>query len=160
MTGWIERRETAARRPLGRLLAGRDQEEEPDICATQRGRALSGGRGHARPRGRLRRRAETRPHGQVFDAWLTSALEVRVKEGTLKASTATSYRSMVEEHLRPAFGHYRSDRLTLAEVEAWRQGLAEQIEAGTLAGKTYQTFGTCSTPSRTGPAIRPAPSRP
>src|SRR5262245_16313065 len=63
---------------------------------------------------------------KVFDQWLTSALEVRVKEGTLKPSTAKSYRSMVEEHLRPAFAHYRSDHLTLAPIEAWRAALAEK----------------------------------
>jgi integrase len=77
---------------------------------------------------------------KVLDLWLTGALEVRVKEGSLKPSTARSYRSMVEEHLRPAFGHYRSDRLTLAVIEAWRSGIADKIGAGTVAGKTYQNL--------------------
>ena len=75
--------------------------------------------------------------GDVFDSYLEHALEVRVQEGSLKPSTMKSYRSMIEEHFRPAFGAYRSDRLTLGVIEAWRKGIAEQIAAGTVAPKTY-----------------------
>jgi len=75
--------------------------------------------------------------GDVFDRWLEHSLDVRVKEGSLKPSTAKSYKSMVAEHLRPAFGSYRSDRLTLAVVEQWRAGVAAQIAAGTMAPKFY-----------------------
>lgn len=75
--------------------------------------------------------------GEVFDRWLELALDVRMKEGSLKPSTAKSYRSMVEEHLRPAFGAYRSDRFTLLVVEQWRAGIAEKIAAGTMAPKFY-----------------------
>ena len=74
--------------------------------------------------------------GAVFDRWLTHSVEVRLKEGTLKPSTASAYRSVLDEHLRPAFGAYRSDRLTLGAVEEWRRSLAERIAAGTLAPKT------------------------
>src|SRR5262245_36258485 len=58
--------------------------------------------------------------GEVFDRWLELDLAVRIQEGSLKPSTAKSYRSMIAEHLRPAFGAHRSDRLTLAVVEQWR----------------------------------------
>ena len=59
------------------------------------------------------------------------------EEGTLKPSTGKSYRSTVAEHLKPAFGAYRSDRFTLGVVEAWRAGIAEKIWTGTLAPKFY-----------------------
>jgi integrase len=75
--------------------------------------------------------------GEVFDRWLEHALDVRVKEGSLKPSTAKSYRSMLAEHLRPAFAAYRSDRFTLVVVEQWRARIAEQISAGTMAPKFY-----------------------
>jgi len=77
------------------------------------------------------------PIGYVFDQWVKLELDVRLKEGSLKPSTAKSYRSMLDEHLRPAFGAYRSDRLTLAVVEEWRARVAAQIAAGTMASKTY-----------------------
>lgn len=75
--------------------------------------------------------------GEVFDRWLEHSLSVRVKEGSIKPSTAKSYRSMVAEHLKLAFGPYRSDRLTLAVVEQWRAGLATKIADGTMAPKFY-----------------------
>src|SRR5688572_15160993 len=52
-------------------------------------------------------------------------------------STAKSYRSMVEEHFREAFGKVRSDRFTLERVEEWRAGIAEQIKADTMSPKFY-----------------------
>src|SRR5262245_17541679 len=139
MTGWIERRETAGgvrydacwragTKKKSRTFARRKEAER--FLATMVTHVHEGGY------------VETKPllMNRVFDTWLAGALEVRVKEGSLKVSTAKAYRSMVEEHLRPAFGHFRSDRLTLAEIEAWRHGMAEQIEAGTMAGKTYQNL--------------------
>src|SRR5262245_60417951 len=75
--------------------------------------------------------------GEVFDRWLELALDVRVKERSLKPSTAKSYRSMVEEHLRPAFSGYQSDRFTLLVVEQWRAAIAEKIADGRLAPKFY-----------------------
>lgn len=75
--------------------------------------------------------------GEVFDRWLEHSLAVRLKEGSLKPSTAKSYTSMIEEHLRPAFGAYRSDRITLAVVEEWRARVAEKIAASTMAPKFY-----------------------
>lgn len=77
------------------------------------------------------------PLGEVFDRWLTHSLKVRVQEGSLKPSTAKSYRSMLKEHLRPAFADYRSDRLTMEAIEEWRAGLAAKIAEGTLAPKFY-----------------------
>jgi len=75
--------------------------------------------------------------GEVFDRWLEHSLNVRAKEGSIKPSTAKSYKSMVAEHLRPAFGSYRSDRLSVAVVEQWRAGVADKIADGTMAGKFY-----------------------
>jgi integrase len=75
--------------------------------------------------------------GEVFERWLDLDLAVRAKEGSLKQSTAKSYRSMLAEHLKPAFAAYRSDRFTLGVVEQWRKGIAEKIAAGTMAPKTY-----------------------
>jgi integrase len=77
------------------------------------------------------------PMGRVFDEWAALELDVRLKEGSLKPSTGKSYRSMLAEHLRPAFGAYRSDRFTLAVVEHWRAGIATQIAAGALSPKFY-----------------------
>lgn len=74
---------------------------------------------------------------EVFDRWTEHSLGVRLKEGSLRPSTAKSYKSMLNEHLRPAFGKVRSDRLTLAAVEAWRKDIAEGIAAGTIAPKFY-----------------------
>src|SRR5437867_761657 len=65
--------------------------------------------------------------GEVFDRWLEHALDVRLAEGSLKPSTGKSYRLMVDEHLRPAFAAYRSDRFTLTVVEEWRAGIAKKI---------------------------------
>src|SRR5262245_4803468 len=75
--------------------------------------------------------------GEVFDRWLEHSLDVRLKEGSVKPSTVKSYRSMVAEHLRPAFAAYRSDRLTLAAIEQWRAGLAARIADGTMAPKFF-----------------------
>ncbi len=75
--------------------------------------------------------------GEVFDRWLEHSLEIRVQEGSIKPSTAKSYRSMLAEHLRPAFASYRSDRLTLAVIEQWRAGLAARIGDGTMAPKFF-----------------------
>src|SRR5262245_42091148 len=139
MTGWIERRDTAAgARWDACWRAGTKKKSRTFERRKEAERFLAAVVTHVHEGDYV----ETKPTltDKVFDAWLTGALEVRVKEGTLKVSTAKAYRSMVEEHLRPAFGHYRSDRFTLAEVETWRQGLADQIEAGTLAGKTYQNL--------------------
>jgi integrase len=72
----------------------------------------------------------------VFARYLEHEVDVRVQEGSLKPSTVKSYKSMIQEHLEPAFGAYRSDRLTLATVEAWRKDLAGRVAAGTLAPKT------------------------
>jgi len=74
---------------------------------------------------------------EVFDRWLEHSLEIRLREGSLKPSTAKSYQCMVKQHLRPAFGAYRSDRFTLLVVEEWRAGVAAKIAAGTMAPKFY-----------------------
>jgi|SRR5215831_2355057 len=81
--------------------------------------------------------AQPLPMGEVFDRWLEHELAVRLQEGTLKPSTAKSYRSMLAERLRPAFGARRSDEITLEIVEAWRAGIAAKIAAGEMAAKFY-----------------------
>jgi len=77
------------------------------------------------------------PMGEVFDRWIKASLAVRLQEGSLKPSTAKAYRSMVNEHLRPAFLDYRSDRLSMEAIEDWRAGLAKKIAEKKLAPKYY-----------------------
>jgi integrase len=76
----------------------------------------------------------------VMDCWLTDSLDLRVKQGLLKPSTAKSYRSMVETHLRPAFGEYRSDRLSHATVGDWARRMADDIAQGSMAPKFYNNL--------------------
>src|SRR5262245_18726836 len=47
------------------------------------------------------------PMGDLFDRSLIHELDVRVHKGSIRASTARSYRSVLVEHLRTAFGHCR-----------------------------------------------------
>lgn len=78
--------------------------------------------------------------GHLFDRWLSQSLDVRLKQGLLKPSTAKSYRSMVKEHLRPAFGEYRSDRLTHSGVGDWAARMADQIADGDCSPKFYNNL--------------------
>lgn len=78
--------------------------------------------------------------GDVFDRWLSDSLDVRLKTGLLKPSTAKSYRSMVETHLRPAFADFRSDRLSAEAVSGWERARADEIAAGALAPKSYNNL--------------------
>jgi integrase len=68
----------------------------------------------------------------VFDQWLALAVDARVNTGDLKSSTANAYRSVLRSHLRPAFGGMQSDRLRLAQIEAWQASIA-----GTMSRKSY-----------------------
>lgn len=77
---------------------------------------------------------------EVFDCWLDDSLGLRIKQGLLKDSTAKSYRSMLETHLRPAFGEYRSDRLTHAVTAAWARRMADEIAEGNIAPKFYNNL--------------------
>lgn len=77
--------------------------------------------------------------GEVFDGWLTS-LDTRQKQGLLKASTATSYASMVRLHLRPAFEAVRSDRLRPSVIAEWSAKLADDIAGERLSAKTYNNL--------------------
>ena len=77
------------------------------------------------------------PMDEVFDRWLSHSLEVREMTGELKPSTVGSYKWLLERHLRPAFGRYRSDRLTAKVVGDWRREMAERIASSTLAPKTF-----------------------
>jgi integrase len=55
---------------------------------------------------------------KVFDAWWKD-IETDEKLGNIKASTVRAYKSMLEQHLRPAFRDYRSDHLTADVVRTW-----------------------------------------
>ena len=58
------------------------------------------------------RKVEPLLMSELLDRWLTDELEVRLKMGDdMKAGTAATYRSIVNRHLVPAFGEYRSDNL-------------------------------------------------
>ena len=76
----------------------------------------------------------------LFDAWDDAAVEAAVQQGTLKPSTARSYRSMVRMHLKPAFGAVRSDQLTPQVIARWSRARANDIEDGNLAPKTYNNL--------------------
>ena len=76
--------------------------------------------------------------GEVFDRWLSDSLALRVKQGLLKSSTTKSSRSMLDTHLRQAFGDYRSDRLTHAVVNGWARQMANAIAEGNVTPKFYQ----------------------
>lgn len=78
--------------------------------------------------------------GKVLDRWLSHSLEVRLKTGLVKPSTAKSYKSMVKTSLRPAFADYRSDRLTAAVVGDWVKARADEIAAGKLAPKSFNNL--------------------
>ncbi len=78
--------------------------------------------------------------GAVFDRWLTHSLDVRVKQRLLKPSTATTYRSMVATHLRPAFGDVRSDQLRARLLDDWAATRANDLEAGTMSPKSYNNL--------------------
>lgn len=76
----------------------------------------------------------------VFERWRDYSVAVREKQGLLKPSTAKSYRSMLEGHLRPFFEEYRSDRLAPAVVSEWVRKLADEIAAGNLSAKFYNNL--------------------
>jgi integrase len=76
----------------------------------------------------------------VFDRWLTHSLDVRVKQGLLKPSTAKSYRSMLDTHLRPAFKDSRSDQFSAETVNDWVRARADEIAEGTLSPKFYNNL--------------------
>ena len=78
--------------------------------------------------------------GDLFDKWITDDLEYRRKLNALKASTAKSYRSMIKEHLRPAFAEHRSDRLTHEVVSGWTRRMADAVAAGTYTVKTFRNL--------------------
>lgn len=73
---------------------------------------------------------------EVFDRWIET-LEPRVQEGSLKTSAVSSYRSIVAQHLRPAFGTCRSDQLSALAIESWRNEIAEKISTGQMSSKTF-----------------------
>ncbi|HXG54011.1 MAG TPA: site-specific integrase [Vicinamibacterales bacterium] len=76
----------------------------------------------------------------AFEAWDDACINGALKQGTLKPSTARSYRSMVRMHLLPAFGDTRSDQLTPQVVAKWSRARADDIDEGALAPKTYNNL--------------------
>jgi hypothetical protein len=76
----------------------------------------------------------------VFAAWDDDAVEGGIKLGTLKPSTARSYRSCVRTHLLPAFGDVRSDQLSEHVLAKWSRARADNIADGDLSPKTYNNL--------------------
>ena len=76
----------------------------------------------------------------LLNRWLTHSLELRLKQGLLKPSTAKSYRSMVETHLRPSLGEHRSDRLSHEAIAEWALKLTDEINDGNMAPKFYNNL--------------------
>ena len=69
--------------------------------------------------------------GAVFDDWLVH-LDGKRHKGLLKHSTLLSYHAILKKYLRPAFGAYRSDRLTSQVVHQWESRAAESMQPKTL----------------------------
>jgi integrase len=80
------------------------------------------------------------PMSKLLEAWDRAVIDTGVKQGTIKPSTARSYRSMVRTHLEPAFSTMRSDQLTSHRVMKWARSCADLTDAGTLAPKTYNNL--------------------
>lgn len=76
----------------------------------------------------------------MLDEWDDAAIAAAIQQGTLKPSTARSYRSMVRMHLKPAFGSVRTDQLTPHVFAKWSRERAHDIEDGELAPKTYNNL--------------------
>ncbi len=76
---------------------------------------------------------------ELFKAW-NRDLDTRVKMGEVKMSTADTYRCNVGKHFVPAFGDYRSDRLTASVMAEWRSEMADKIEAGEMAPKSFNNL--------------------
>ena len=70
---------------------------------------------------------EVRPAlmGEVLDKWLAD-LKTRRAEGNIKPSTERNYTSMVEAHLRPLLGDYRSNEVTTRTIDGWRRAMLER----------------------------------
>lgn len=75
--------------------------------------------------------------GEVFDRWVANCLVPGEQLGRIKLSTAIVSQSILKKHLRPAFGQYRSDRLTADIITNWTNALAQQVAAGAMARKTF-----------------------
>ena len=77
--------------------------------------------------------------GNVFAQWQL-ALEADMQLGVLKRSTFRGYRSVLTQHLVPAFGYIRSDDLANGAIADWKTQQAAKIAAGTLAAKTHNNI--------------------
>ena len=86
----------------------------------------------------------------VFAAWVKD-LETRVKLGEVRASTAATATCLLRVHLAPevddveyagGLGRYRSDRFTPTVMAEWRAGLAEKVDAGDMARKSFNNVFT------------------
>jgi integrase len=76
----------------------------------------------------------------LLDIWITQSLDVRLNQGLLKHSTSKSYKSMIEKHLRPAFGDIRTDQLTHKVLSGWERLKSEDIAQGELSRKSYNNL--------------------
>ncbi len=81
------------------------------------------------------REIQSAPMQEVFQAWLTD-LDIRVKMGEVKPSTAAGYRCAVRRFAEE-FGGHRSDQFSARAVVRWRHGCAERIAAGEMAPKSF-----------------------
>ena len=72
----------------------------------------------------------TKTMKDVFDEWLKH-IDSKLHKGLIKPSTHLSYLGTLKQHLRPAFGSYRSDQLTSQVVQAWEARAAENAKPKT-----------------------------
>jgi integrase len=85
------------------------------------------------------RRVQHRNIGETFTAWLR-AIEADIALGNLKRSTFRSYRSAMTQHLIPAFGHIRSDKLTPKVIANWKIRQSAKLTAGELSAKSHNNI--------------------
>jgi integrase len=74
--------------------------------------------------------------GEVLDRWLES-LTVKVQQGVLKPSTVAGYTVVVNTHIRPTFGHIRSDQIPPGLAKDWEKAQALLIAEQKTAKGSY-----------------------
>lgn len=72
---------------------------------------------------------------QAAEAWHEHGVNEGGIRGPWKATTRRDYRSVLDAHLLPAFGHLQLAEVTAARIESWRR---QQMQAGRLPRRTAQ----------------------
>ena len=118
-----------AGQPLGRVPAVESlrqlKEEVPVVTRDDSGIESANCIARALCHQRRRRRNE-----QVAVDESAQGLDARVNDGSMKPSTAVSYRGHIDKHIMPALGYLRLQSLTPRHVDRFQQELAERPGRG------------------------------